>query len=357
MRNCRGRLLAPLSIVIMEPIDIPFKRAGAPAGAPYVTLCLLLISLFAPGYLYSSGEPDAFALSGIGARAGGMGNAAIGLADGIETVYYNPAGLGNLTDSGLTAMYQAPALSTSRSFAGFNARLSRPGLPGSFGFGWIRLNSSNIEVTTADEQIVGSDSLTNDLYLMGYGARLLPDLSLGASLKYYRFAFHGFSESGLGYDIGLQGRWSVFRLGAAFTDVGGGTTLKGSSMFPNGGDVSDKVPARFRPGVAAVFPDPFGWPILVNADVDALVKLQGSQDMRLFSGLEAWTYQERVALRTGFEQAVGPTLGFGVRLGPFEIDYSFLLSLSLQDEHRISTTFRFGDFDRMSGNVHQNLTR
>ena len=51
-----------------------------------------------------------------------MGNAAIGLADEIETVYYNPAGLGNLVESGVTAMYQAPELETSRSFAGFNVR-------------------------------------------------------------------------------------------------------------------------------------------------------------------------------------------------------------------------------------------
>ena len=84
--------------------------------------------------MFASGEPDAFALTGIGARSGGMGNAAIGLADEIETVYYNPAGLGNLTDSGVTAMYQAPELSTSRGFVGFNARLDRLKLPGEHRF-------------------------------------------------------------------------------------------------------------------------------------------------------------------------------------------------------------------------------
>jgi len=330
------------------------KRRANNAQLFAVSFSLLALSC---RLCWASGESDAFALTGIGARSGGMGNAEIGLADEIETVYYNPAGLGNLTDSGLTAMYQAPELSTSRGFAGFNARLDRLKLPGSIGFGWLRLNSSDIELTNANEQVLGSDTLTDDLYLLGYGVRLSSILAVGASLKYYRFAFDGFSESGLGFDAGLQARWSIFRLGAAFTDFGGGTTLTGSSIFPNGGNVSDKVPARFRPGVGVVMPDPFDWPILVNADIDALAKLQGSQDARIFSGVEVWTYQERVALRTGFEQAVGPTLGFGIRLGPFQIDYSFLLSLNLPDEHRISTTFRFGDFDRMSGNVHENLTR
>jgi hypothetical protein len=55
---------------------------------------------------HGSGEPDAFALPGIGARPMGMGGAFIGLSDDVEAVYYNPAGLGNLIQSGVTAMYQ-----------------------------------------------------------------------------------------------------------------------------------------------------------------------------------------------------------------------------------------------------------
>ena len=214
-------------------------------------------------------------------------------------------------------------------------------LPGSLGFGWLRLNSANIELTSADEQILGTDSLSNDLIMMGYGTRITPAIALGATVKYYRFAFDGFSESGIGYDLGIQTRYKVFRLGAALTDFGGGTTLKGSSIDPSGGDVTDKVPARFRPGLGVVLPDPFGWPLLVNLDVDGLMKLQGAQDARVFSGAEIWTYQQRFAFRTGFEQSVGPTIGFGARFGPLQIDYSFLLSLNLPDEHRIGTTYRF----------------
>src|SRR4051812_13177947 len=74
----------------------------------------------------ASGEPDAFALTGVGARIGGMGNANIGLSDEIESIYYNAAGLGNLVQSGVTAMYQAPSIETSRGFLGFNARWNHP---------------------------------------------------------------------------------------------------------------------------------------------------------------------------------------------------------------------------------------
>src|SRR5258708_5735693 len=69
-----------------------------------------------PYAVHASGEPDAFAINGVGARQGGMGGAFIGLSDDIESVYYNPAGLGNLTHSGFATMYQTPSLETSRGF-------------------------------------------------------------------------------------------------------------------------------------------------------------------------------------------------------------------------------------------------
>src|ERR1700751_4209814 len=95
-------------------------------------LFTVLCSLFALRCLvYASGEPDAFTLTGVGARTGGMGNAFIGLSDEIESVYYNPAGLGNLVQSGITAMYQAPAISTSREFVAFNKRFVTPQVAGS----------------------------------------------------------------------------------------------------------------------------------------------------------------------------------------------------------------------------------
>src|SRR5262245_17943725 len=67
----------------------------------------LMLLAFCFRFSAASGEPDAFALPGVGARPGGMGGAFVGLSDDIESIYYNPAGLGNLVQSGVTAMYQA----------------------------------------------------------------------------------------------------------------------------------------------------------------------------------------------------------------------------------------------------------
>jgi hypothetical protein len=290
--------------------------------------------------LYASGEPDAFALTGIGARAGGMGNAFIGLSDEIESIYYNPAGLGNLIQSGATAMYQTPSIETSRGFVGFNKRWVHPRVPGSIGFGWLRLRSSDIELTSTDEKILGTDTLTNDLWILGAGVHPWAHWSVGASVKYFRFAFNGFSEGGFGADLGVHAQYNPFRFGLVMTDLGG-TILKGASIDPNSSDARDRVPARLRPGVGCVIREPFNWPIHIALDVDGLLKLQGAQDARIFSGAEVWGFQDHAALRSGFEQGNGPTFGFGARVGPVQFDYSFLFSLNLRDEHRLGTTVRF----------------
>jgi len=301
----------------------------------------LAFSLFLLPYsAWASGEPDAFALPGVGARSGGMGGAFIGLSDDIEAVYYNPAGLGNLIQSGVTAMYQAPELDTSRNFLAFNKRWVHPVLPGSIGFGWLRLKSSDIELTNTDEQVLGTDTLTNDLFLLSMGVHPFQHWSFGASAKYFRFAFNGFKEAGVGFDAGVHAQYNPLRVGLVLTDVGG-TILKGNSIDPAGGDVTDRVPMRFKSGLGLLFNQPFNWPLTLAFDVDTLLKLQGAQDIKTVAGAEVWTFQDHAALRAGFEESNGPTLGFGARFGPLQLDYSFLLSLHLKDEHRVGTTFRF----------------
>src|SRR4051812_2493123 len=158
---------------------IASRRAASGEPCMSVPGLLLAACCLLPFQLWASGEPDAFALTGIGARAGGMGNAAIGLSDEIESIYYNPAGLGNLVQSGITAMYQAPSISTSREFVAFDKRFVTPWATGSFGLGWLRLQSTNIELTSSDEQILGSADLSNDLLIWGAGFHPFEHVSVG----------------------------------------------------------------------------------------------------------------------------------------------------------------------------------
>lgn len=318
------------------------QAAWADSRPPLQWLLVAALWLLPAGYcpLWASGEADAFALPGVGARPAGMGGAFIGLSDDIESVYYNPSGLGNLIQSGVSAMYQTPSLETSRGFLAFNKRWVHPRFPGSFGGGWLRLRSSDIELTSADEQVLGTDTLTNDLVVIAAGVHPFEHWSFGAGMKYHRFAFNGFSESGFGADLGVHAQYNPLRFGLVLTDVGG-TTLKGDSIDPSLGDAEDKIPMRLRTGLGVVWRQPFNWPITLALDSDLLFKLQDAQDLKLFHGVEVWTFEDHVAARAGYQSGLGPTIGFGARVGWVQLDYAFLFSLHLRDEHRIGTTVRF----------------
>jgi hypothetical protein len=237
-------------------------------------------------------------------------------------------------------MYQPASLQTSRGFLGLGKNWSSDWLPGAAAMGWHRLSSADIELTSSDERVLGEDDLSNDLFLLGAGVKPLAHWAFGLGLKYHRFAFNGFSESGFGADVGTQGTFGAYRFGAVLADLGG-TMLSGDSIATGAGDVHDKIPARLRLGVAAKLEEPWRWPVIINLLLDETVKLQSSQETRLHTGAEIWGFHNRAAFRFGYQQHNGPTLGVGGILGKVQIDYAFLLSVNVTDEHRIGTTFRF----------------
>ncbi len=299
-----------------------------------------LLSVFCSGVLWAAGEFDAFALPGVGARPAGMGNAFVGLADDVETIYYNAGGLGQLKTNNAIAMYQLPSLQTSRSFLAINHPWKNDRFPGSVALGWLRLRSSDIEITNSSEQILGTDALTNDLVMLGAGTQLFEHYSIGLVVKYLRFGFHGFTEDGFGVDAGFHGSYDWFQFGLNWSDLNG-TTVHGTSLGAGGEKVTDRVPSRLRPGVAFLWREPFDVPVKVNVLADGLFRLEGPADARGYMGVEVWGYEDHVAVRTGFEQAQGPTFGTGLRWGLLQVDYAYVMSLALYDEHRISTSFHF----------------
>lgn len=306
------------------------------------SVALLSFELWALSFrfVFAAGEPDAWTIAGLGARPLGMGGAFVALADDIEALYFNPAGLAHLTSGVGTAMYQPPSLQTSRGFLGIGKNWVSDRWPGAVALGWHRLSSADIEITSTDERVLGEDDLSNDLLLLGTGVRPWEHWSFGVGLKYHRFSFHGFSESGVGVDVGTQGIYGDYRVGAVLSDVGG-TMLSGDSLATGGGQVKDKIPTRMRLGVATTLKEPWRWPVNLNLALDDTVNLQGTDASRLHAGAEVWGFHDRAAFRLGFQQYNGPTFGLGGRLGSVQIDYAYLFCLHVTDEHRIGTTFRF----------------
>jgi len=141
-----------------------------------------------------------------GARQNGLGAAGVALGDDVTGVtWWNPAGLGFVERSAVELTYAqlVPGLATDVNYNYLSYVRPVEGW-GAFGFGLVFLSYGTSE--GADEQgtstgTFGSNEFSPALY---FGTRVLPDLSVGLSLKYIRIQLAPSSFQGIGSTFGLD---------------------------------------------------------------------------------------------------------------------------------------------------------
>jgi hypothetical protein len=282
----------------------------------------------------------AFEEIGAGARPIGMGSAFTAVADDANTVYYNPAGLGQLKHPQLTAGYGRLSMGLSDDSdlgSGFLAAIAplKGGALGSLGVDILNLQLSG--------------AYREDIVSLAYGRELRPGLAGGAALKFMRrsygsdaytaidplFQRNGRSADAVSLDLGAlyrRSRHFVYALqlkDANSPDVGLGST--------------DRVPMTVKAGFA-----------YYQRAFVLSTELQRKKDENgLLFGAERWMMGHRAAVRGGFDFGSGSrrnmALGASLRFGNGQVDYAFLLPLSgitdTAGTHRLGFTMRFGSAD------------
>src|SRR3989339_134520 len=165
---------------------------------------------------------------GVGARPLGLGKAYIGLADDVNAIFMNPAGLAQLKQWQITSLQGKFVNEVNYLTVG----LAVPVQQGVFGIGYL---GSNLGYTTSSTSIEGgrvvSDGSTvsyadyDHVMLFSYAFPLNPMLSGGATLKMFSKNLSGTSQGGAsasGYDVdlGLMFKPSKpLNLGLALTNI------------------------------------------------------------------------------------------------------------------------------------------
>ncbi len=173
-------------------------------GVVSVLLCGVISSSYA-----------AFKFEGVGGRPLGMGGAFVGLADDINTLYYNPAGLSEIRERVETYMYSQKLEVLKYHYVGIAQK--------NIGFSFLshnvgnELGGKNINRQKLDmsESILG----------ISYGGNIIetiPELSLGASLKILNLNSPTNSGSGFGFDLGALYKHPMYEnisFGAAIRNI------------------------------------------------------------------------------------------------------------------------------------------
>ncbi len=279
-----------------------------------------------------------------GARPSGMGEAFAGVADDVNAIYYNPAGLATLTRVEVTGMHDSY-------LQGFNYEYAAMAVPmlawtdskleknayGVLGAAIYNLNVSGLEqrgVNETDQPL--STFASNDLaYSLAY-AITIPDtgLSLGVTGKGIEENLGTAHASAFAADVGALYRTGRLGLGAGVRNAG--TQVRFTT-------VSDPLPLVGFAGAGYKFND--AWIGSVEADMPR------DSNMSLAVGAE---YRKKFvdkltgALRAGYTTRnsdagglAGATMGLGVGYGNLSFDFAFVPFGDLGNTYKYSLTAKF----------------
>lgn len=326
----------------------------------------LLVVLFAVILLSGSvfaGAFDKGGVLGVGSRPLGMGHSFTAVADEGSTVYWNAAGLVQLTRSELD-IFIGPLLNGKQYYTFL-----------SFGAPFFEDTAWQLSVISL---IHNDKNQTKEFTVLGSFASYLNierTFSVGVNVKYLNYnstatittssgaTLQGIAN-GIGMDLGVLYQVPLpefgkkFNIGLFIQDID--TTLHWQS-----GTQQEKIPTSFRLGGAYYLDDNLlftsdfeffkdlniaGQPlseILYDADGNTISALLPSE-FRLHVGVEGWFFRKKLGLRGGYTSFVTMpgrfTGGASYREDNWQVDYAYVgHAENLGDSHRISVILRFGE--------------
>jgi hypothetical protein len=186
-----------------------------------------------------------------GARENGMGAAGVALAeDASGMTWWNPAGLGFALKPAVQLTYAqlVPGLATDVSY-NYLAYVQPVEGWGAFGLGIIFLDygsSTEVDQGGTERGTFSSNEFSPALF---WGTRLLPDLSVGASVKYIRIQLAPSSLEGVGQTFGFDFA-GLYRIPAARLRFGVNLQNLGPSVTFINEDESSPLSRNLRTGLA-----------------------------------------------------------------------------------------------------------
>jgi len=281
---------------------------------------------------------------GVGARAVAMGETFAGLADDVNAIYWNPAGLGQVRSKQFTGSHMMM-------FQGINYEFLAFGMPVgekmTAGCGVSYVDMGELEARESDTEDYTSFG-ANDLAVVGaVGMNLGGGLGAGASIKYIRQTVSvdgNYTGTGFGIDAGVhynsspEGGKGVLA-GACIQNIGTGITFTSSGGFEG---EKNAMPFNIKAGIAYKDTDN-------NWTMCADVNIPKDNYMNIHLGGE-YLLSNMFALRLGFKTTTisdldflsGLSAGIGFNMEKLGIDYAWVpygvLGLFT---HRISVTAKF----------------
>jgi long-subunit fatty acid transport protein len=320
----------------------------------------------------AGGAAVPFITIGPDSRASGMGDLGTGLADDLNAIHWNPAGLAFQYDRQVCFSFSSwlPQFNAGLSYNRLNYAQYLSAIQGTFAIDLLVFNLGEFIRTDVNGRETGRFRSFEYVVNAAYATQINDDLGIGLGVKYIESNL-GESASAGGGGIGRTGAldvsllWKPLKLKVADLDLSDrfslGVNLRNIGPSVTYNQFADPLPTQMRFGLAATFVrDEYNdlkfaadfSKLLVNRKADGtfdavpvvFVTGWGTPSFEVAGGLEYW-YDRTVALRTGYyfePTLVGNrnyfTMGLGVRFDIFEFNGSYIIPT--QTNHPLANTLR-----------------
>lgn len=297
-------------------------------------ICISAITLFAQDRgTYS------FLRNDISARAAGMNGSFVSMTDDPNILFYNPGGLTTLQQPRGSAGFLKHLLDVNGGYLSY----ARPveGI-GTVGGGIIYLDYGSFTQTDESMNILGTFSARDLAFVVGAGRSLDEVTSVGLNVKFLYSSIAEFSSAALAIDAGI-----LYQIPAENITVGA-TVLTAGTQLKSYNGIKESLPLEVKIGITK---RPEHLPVLLNLNLHRLTERKEklldyfsafslgaeflmSESVRLRAG---YNNQQRKDLKLGTSAGLaGISLGGGILIGEYILDYSFNSYGKIGSLHRIS---------------------
>jgi hypothetical protein len=291
-----------------------------------------------------------FLTFGIGARASGMGEAFVAIADDPTSIYWNPAGLAILKERGITIMsnrlYKNIADGIYHNFLTYISPLKYT--QAAWGIALNQLNSGSHLITKYNEatrtvETTGKFKTKDLAFIFSYAQALIPDVTIGINFKYILSDYYYIKSNAQAVDLGILYKSSVITnlaLGLSLENLGTKVSYVDAYQY-------DRLPLNLRLGVSYKLNWDENSSILVAFDVnrpfyDNFTGVNAGIEWSLFDILDKGVIAARIGYFNKGGGWEGITYGFGVKYRGWEVDFASSPGSKLYSrDNNISLTKRF----------------
>ncbi|MCK4892421.1 MAG: fibronectin type III domain-containing protein [Calditrichia bacterium] len=292
--------------------------------------------LIGSGILFANGTNSfSFLKMNIGSRAQGMGNAFTAMAADLNSIYYNPAGIGFSYRPSLMffhgQLYEDLAVENFSSIYPFKNRITL-----SFGLSYLHLpalKKYDINPLTGEFIDMGAEFQVYDFVpQIGISYRFKNELAVGVQVKYLQERIDNVTASGFAFDVGI-----LYKVPVDFLSVGASIQNLGPDLKYE--TVKESIPLTYRLGIAYQIPQ-----YMITFSFDGVKTVK--EDWNFHPGMEV-EFLQSFALRAGyqFQQDVGGGYNVGAGfnfLNNYGINYVFSPYGILGSTHKAEISVHFG---------------